>query len=42
MIEPKDEVIEVNIGSPLSPKIVKIGKNTYVSERQAIEDLVAA
>ena len=26
--EPVDEVIEINIGSPISPKMIKNGKNT--------------
>ena len=38
--EPVDEVVEVNIGTPASPKIIKIGKNTSPKERKAIENLI--
>jgi hypothetical protein len=35
-----EDYIEVNIGTNDSPKIVKIGKNVYVKERQDIEGLI--
>ena len=35
-MEPVDEVSEVNLGSSVSPKMVRIGKNTSPKERKAI------
>ena len=39
-VEPVDEVIEINIGSSVSPKMIKIGKNASPKERKAIENLI--
>ena len=38
--EPVDEILEVKIGSFVSPKMIKIGKNASPKERRAIEDLI--
>ena len=38
--EPVDEVIEINIGTPVSPKMIKIGNNSSPKERKAIENLI--
>ena len=38
--EPVDEVLEINIGSSISPKMIKIGKNASPKERKAIENLI--
>ena len=35
-----DVVVEINIGTPVSPKMVKIGKNASPKERKEIENLI--
>ena len=39
-VERVDEVIEINIGTPISPKMIKIRKNASPKERKAIENLI--
>ena len=39
-VEPVDEVIDINIGSSVSPKMIKIGKKASPKERKAIENLI--
>ena len=38
--EPVDEVNEMNIGSYVSPKMIKIGRNASKEERNKIENLI--
>ena len=38
--EPVDEVVEINIGTLISPKMVKIGKNASPKERKEIENII--
>ena len=39
-VELVDEVIEINIGTHVSPKMVKVGKNASPKERKEIENLI--
>ena len=39
-VEPIDEVIEINIGTFVSPKMVKIENNASPKERREIENLI--
>ena len=38
--EPVDEVVEVNRGTHVSPKMVKIGKNASPKEKEEIENMI--